>query len=143
MAHCLSTRTHSLWCLVRAFVYKYVCPQCGAVYVGSTTRTLHTRASEHLGVSPRTGMHLSQPSQSSIRSHSEQSCHCAPNINSFSIIDNANNPSYLRIKESIHIKLLKPPLNETISAHPLYILNWISNVTYNIFILVFIFSIRN
>ena len=31
-------------------IYKYVCSQCEALYVGSTIRTLHTRMSEHLGV---------------------------------------------------------------------------------------------
>ena len=36
-------------------IYKYACSQCEAMYVGSTIRTLHTRMSEHLGVSPRTG----------------------------------------------------------------------------------------
>ena len=41
-------------------IYKYVCSQCEALYVGSTIRTLHTRMSEHLGMSPRTGQPLSQ-----------------------------------------------------------------------------------
>ena len=39
-------------------IYKYVCSQCEATYVGSTIRTLHTRMSEHFGVSPRTGHNL-------------------------------------------------------------------------------------
>ena len=42
-----------------AVVYKYVCPACGVQYVGSTTR-----AAKHAGISVRTGVHLSQPSQS-------------------------------------------------------------------------------
>ena len=104
-------------------VYKYICPQCGAAYVGSTTRTLHTRMSEHMGVSPRTGMHLSQPPHSSIRVHSEQSCQCAPSKLAFSIIDCDSHQLSLRIKESIHIKLLKPSLNETTSCYPLNVLN--------------------
>ena len=103
-------------------VYKYVCSQCRAMYVGSTIRTLHTRMSEHLGVSPRTGQHLSQPPQSSIRNHCEQSCQCAPNFSNFSILDSVSNPLCLRIKESIHIHTLKPSLNETSSAFPLNIL---------------------
>ena len=105
-------------------VYKYVCPQCGAVYVGSTTRTLHTRVSEHRGVSPRTEMFLSQPPHSSIRDHSEQTCQCAPKQSSFSIIDCDSNQLSLRIRESIHIHSTKPSLNETVSSYPLHILHW-------------------
>ena len=33
-----------------AVVYKYVCPACGAQYVGSTTRSLATRAAELAGM---------------------------------------------------------------------------------------------
>ena len=50
-----------------AVVYKYVCPACGAQYVGSTTQNLATRAAEHAGISVRTEVPLSQPSQSHIR----------------------------------------------------------------------------
>ena len=104
-------------------VYKYVCSQCDAAYVGSTIRTLYVRAAEHRGVSSRTGLPVAKPPQSAIRNHCEQSCQCAPNLSSFSIIDSETNPLYLRIKESIHIHQLKPSLNETNSAYPLYILN--------------------
>ena len=55
--------------MLSAVVYKYVCPACGAQYVGSTTRSLATRAAEHAGISVRTGVPLSQPSQSHIRDH--------------------------------------------------------------------------
>ena len=103
-------------------IYKYVCSQCEALYVGSTICTLHTRMSEHLGMSPRTGQSLSQPSQSSIRNHCYQSCQCAPSFSNFSVIDSDSNPLSLRIKESIHIHSSKPSLNETNSAYPLNIL---------------------
>ena len=103
-------------------IYKYVCSQCEALYVGSTIRTLHTGMSEHLGMSPRTGQPLSQPSQSSIRNHCYQSCQCAPSFSNFSVIDSDSNPLSLRIKESIHIHSSKPSLNETNSAYPLNIL---------------------
>ena len=104
-------------------IYKYTCPLCGAVYVGSTTRTLHTRMSEHLGISSRTGQHLSVPPHSSIRSHSEHTCNSSPSKLAFSIIDSDNNPISLRIKESIYIHSLKPALNESLSAYPLHILH--------------------
>ena len=83
---------------------------------------VHTRMSEHLGMSPRTGQPLSQPSQSSIRNHCYQSCQCAPSFSNFSVIDSDSNPLSLRIKESIHIHSSKPSLNETNSAYPLNIL---------------------
>ena len=106
-------------------VYKFDCAQCDAQYVGSTVRTLHTRMSEHLGVSPRTGLPYSNPSHSSIRLHTEQSCP-SPGPNSFSIIDSDTNLINLRIKESIHINSLKPSLNEMNSAFPLHILSWMN-----------------
>ena len=33
-----------------AVVYKFSCPECGAQYVGSTTRSLAARTAEHAGV---------------------------------------------------------------------------------------------
>ena len=59
--------------LQASIVYEYSCPQsnCGSAYVGSTVRTLRTRALEHKGVSIYTGLPLASSSskQSSIRSH--------------------------------------------------------------------------
>ena len=42
-------------------VYLFKCRCCSASYVGQTTRHLHTRISEHLGISPITGKTLDQP----------------------------------------------------------------------------------
>ena len=42
-------------------VYLFKCRCCSASYVGQTTRHLHTRISEHLGISPITGKHTSNP----------------------------------------------------------------------------------
>ena len=50
-------------------VYKYGCPLCGDQYVGSTSRTLFVRASEHGGRSHRTGALLTCPPHSAIRDH--------------------------------------------------------------------------
>jgi hypothetical protein len=36
-------------------VYSFTCRCCSASYVGQTTRHLHTRVSEHLGITPITG----------------------------------------------------------------------------------------
>ena len=109
--------------LCSSVVYKYSCPQaCGSVYIGSTIRTLHTRVTEHRGVSNRTGMPLRCPSQSSPRAHSEQ---CSGDVvpGDFTIIGGNKNLTDLRILESLYILKLKPNLNETMSAFPLKILN--------------------
>ena len=50
-------------------VYLFKCRCCSASYVGQATRHLHTRISEHLGISPITGKHSTNPAMSSILSH--------------------------------------------------------------------------
>ena len=52
-----------------SLVYKFRCAQCASEYVGSTTRTLHSRVAEHAGRSFRTEPTLTFPSQSVIRTH--------------------------------------------------------------------------
>ena len=54
-----------------SLVYKFSCARCASEYVGSTTRTLHTRVAEHAGRSFRTGSILSVPPHSMVRTHSE------------------------------------------------------------------------
>jgi hypothetical protein len=102
-------------------IYKYTCPSCGSTYVGSTSRTLSVRVAEHQGRSYRTGAPLASPAQSSIRSHTEQTCTSSVNINSFNIIDYASDSIRLRILESLHILKLKPSINDQNSASPLYL----------------------
>ena len=54
-------------CALRSgVVYKYRCTQCASCYIGSTCRRLHTRISEHAGISLRTNILIFQPCQSSI-----------------------------------------------------------------------------
>ena len=105
-------------------VYKYSCASCDAsgVYFGSTLRRLHTRVSEHAGVSPRTGAPLTSAPQSSIRDHAAV-CGSPVDRNNFSIIGMSKNPTNLRILESLHIYKSKPDLNNTLSAYPLLLVN--------------------
>ena len=102
-------------------IYNYSCPQCGAGYVGSTSRTLHVRVSEHRGISPRTGIPLSSPSHSSVRAHAEQTCSAPVRASDFSILCNSPDKTSLLILESLYIFKLKPPLNDMNSAYPLNI----------------------
>ena len=110
--------------MLSAVVYKYVCPACGAQYVGSTTRSLATRAAEHAGISVRTGVPLSQPSQSHIRDHLLTCGGPQIALNHFEIIGTYNNNSLeLRILESLHIAKIKPSLNCMKPAYPLSLVN--------------------
>ena len=60
--------------------YKFSCAQCASEYVGMTARTLGTRVDEHVGVSYRTGAHLTQPPHSAIRDHIVAALHLTPVI---------------------------------------------------------------
>ena len=104
-----------------SIVYKYSCERCSSVYVGSTSRRLHVRVCEHMGLSSRTEKPLSTPAASSIRDHA-QSCNSPISLNNFNIIGTCKNVTDLRILESLHIHKLKPPLNSTVSAYPLSII---------------------
>ena len=50
-------------------VYQFQCRCCSASYVGQKVRHLHTRVSEHLGISALTGKASSNPKPSSILQH--------------------------------------------------------------------------
>ena len=58
-------------------VYLFKCRCCSASYVSQTTRHLHIRISEHLGISPITGKPSSSPVMSSIFSHLNSTGHSA------------------------------------------------------------------
>ena len=58
-------------------VYSFTCRCCSATYLSQTVRHLHTRVSEHLGVSPLTGSKSSNPTMSSILSHLDSTGHSA------------------------------------------------------------------
>ena len=105
-----------------SIIYSYVCTHCGAHYVGSTARTLFVRSRGHSGKSHRTGLPVSCPKHSAIRSHTEQVCNAAVSNAAFSIVDSASNELDLRILESIYIHDRKPILNDKESAFNLQII---------------------
>ena len=110
--------------LQSGIVYKYSCPRaCGSAYIGSTIRTLHTRAMEHAGVSVRTGRPLASPLQSAIRSHCVGCGGGVPVVlDDFHVISSRVGQVELRILESLYILKETPNLNQTDSAFPLKIL---------------------
>ena len=102
-------------------IYNYSCAECTAGYLGSTIRAYYMRKAEHRGVSYRTGRHLSKPTQSAIRAHSER---CSPmRDKNFSLVNSERNPVKLRILESLYIFRKKPTLNDTNSAFPLQLIS--------------------
>ena len=101
-------------------VYLFKCRCCSnfASYVGQTTRHLHTRISEHLGISPITGKHSTNPAMSSILSHVNASRHPA-NFDDFQILSSSSDSYKLMIHESLLINKYKPNLNVQGSSIPL------------------------
>ena len=105
--------------LLSNIIYKYSCEDCNASYIGSSRRRALERFHEHLGVSPRTGRHLTNPSFSHIRNHAEENNHRL-SLNSFKIIDLCKTPD-LCITESLYILQQKPSLNHQQTATPLFL----------------------
>ena len=56
-------------------VYKFTCRRCQASYIGETCRLLHTRISDHIGISAYTGKPLSHSTLSSVLSHNVKTDH--------------------------------------------------------------------
>ena len=108
--------------LCSGVIYSYNCPHCNiGQYIGSTLRSLHIRTHEHMGISHRTKLPLSNPSYSAIREHCEIVHGSRPIYKDFSIIGKSDDPTSLRIMESLFIKVKKPSLNNKLSSYPLYI----------------------
>ena len=102
-------------------VYLFKCRCCSASYVGQTTRHLHTRISEPLGISRITGKPSSNPVMSSIFPHLNSTGHSA-NFDDFEILSSYSDTCELLIHESLLISKLKPSLNVQGSSIPLNLL---------------------
>ena len=103
-------------------VYCFKCPDCMSRYIGSTSRNLKIRISEHKGISYRTNTQITRPSFSRIREHA-QLCNHSINEENFSILFRANSMLDLRIAESLLIMKEKPELNDNEVATRLMILS--------------------
>ena len=99
-------------------VYLFKCRCCSKSSAGQTTRRLHTRVSEHLGISPIAGRPSSSPVMSSILSHLNSTGHSA-NFDDFKILSDCSETYELIIHESLLISKLKPSLNVQSSSIPL------------------------
>jgi hypothetical protein len=99
-------------------VYQFKCQCCNALYLGKTCRHLHTRISEHCGISALTGNPLSCVSKSSISDHSREAGHPIE-PSDFKIVTSANSNHDILIKESLLIAQTKPSLNNNVRSFPL------------------------
>ena len=114
-------------------VYLFKSRSCNASYVGQTTHHLHTRFSEHFGISPLTGNQVSHPALSSIFAHINATGH-TPNLEDFKIISSSNDSYELSIYESLLInkyKLhLKPAAHwQTCCAYLLFVTSVIDKIS--------------
>ena len=91
-------------------VYKYKCQCCGALYVGQTRRHIHTRISEHVGVSSKTGNKLSVSQMSAVLTHHHLSGHNFSDSD-FTILTPGKSKFDLEMCESLLISKLKPIVN--------------------------------
>ena len=91
-------------------VYRFSCPDCQSWYIGSTSRNLKIRISEHRGISYRTNTNITHPSFSKIREHSRKYKHDI-NEQDFNIVYRAKYTTDLRIAESLMIMKEKPSIN--------------------------------
>ena len=101
-------------------VYKYTCASCNASYIGKTKHHLHTRVSQHLGISPRTNNPVASPVFSAIRTHSEETGHPIIRDN-FKVLSNGRSDRDVSIRESLLILRDNPLLNRHIPVSKIYL----------------------
>ena len=104
--------------LLANVVYQFTCQCCSALYVGQTRRHIHTRISEHMGVSPLTGKERSISTMSSILAHKHMHKHPV-SASDFKILSSGTSEWDLLIRESLLISQLNPVLNANIRSTPL------------------------
>ena len=106
-------------------LYRYTCDGCNSFYIRTTTSHFLVREYEHLGLSIRTGKNLKynpkNANNSAILNHINMSEQCSGKIDNFTLIGSAKNDYFLKIKESLLIKELKPDLVNQGRSIPLYL----------------------
>ena len=91
---------------------------CRIMYVGQTRRHIHTRISEHMGVSSKTGNKLSVSQMSAVLTPHHLSGHSISDSD-FTILTSGNSKFDLEMRESLVISKLKPILDNNTSSMPL------------------------
>ena len=97
-------------------IYKFTCGCCHASYVGKTKRRFRRRVGEHIGRSHLTDKKVKSPMVTSVSQHTQSSHHIA-GWEDFEILgyEHSRNDVFLKIKESLLIKLHKPSLTNKTS----------------------------
>jgi len=87
-------------------IYKFICANCKASYIGETTRHLSTRCEEH----------ISRDKQSHIYKHIHRNIECFDSCNKdcFSILDTASTKFQLKLKEGMYIGWENTQLNKQV-----------------------------
>ena len=100
--------------LCSKFLYRFKCDGCNSIYIGKSKRHFLIRAYEHLGLSYRTDKKYTYNHANSnntiVLNHINRNSNCKGTLDSFDIIGRAKNDFFLRIKESLLIKKIKPTL---------------------------------
>ena len=108
-------------------LYRYSCDGCNSFYIGKIARHFLVREYEHLGLSIRTGKNFKynpkNVNNSAILNHINMSGPCSGKTDNFVLIGSAKNDYFLKIKESLLIKELKPDLVNQGQSIPLYLFN--------------------
>ena len=124
-------------------LYRFTCDGCNSIYIGKTKRHFLVRAYEHLGLSYKTGKRFAynpdNSNNTTVLNHINQSNQCKGNLDSFEIIGSARNDFFLRIKESLLIKKIKPCLlNPNSQSVPLHLFDWVLRIWVSLFIVIVI-----
>ncbi len=95
-------------------LYRFTCDGCNSIYIGKSKRHFLVRAFEHLGKSVKTGKELtynpSYTNNTAVRTHLNQTDGCSATLDSFDIVGGARNDFFLKIKETLLIKKVRPTL---------------------------------
>ena len=91
-------------------IYKYTCEDYTVSYIGNTRRHIKNRIDQHLGISSRTGRHLTTVTHSLPTQHSENVNHAISSYH-FKIIGSCAYENSLTLLESLYIQKFQPNLN--------------------------------
>ena len=109
------------WKLKSHIFYKFTCGGCNASYIGETKRHFGVRASEHLGISARTGNRVALSTNATAVTYHLLECGYPAGYSDFEIIGSSDIKFHRELKESLFIMRDKPEINKNIASIPLYL----------------------
>ena len=107
------------WKLKSHIIYKFTCRGCNASYIGKTKHHYGVRASEHLGISARTGNRVALSSNATAVTYHLLECGYPAGYSDFESIGSSDKNFHLELKESLFIMRDDPSLNKNIASRPL------------------------